>query len=72
MALRRERLVRLPAHRGRREQAMASRRERRVTPRHQERPVMWPRLEAAAGPGSLPQLVAVGAAAAEFERPHEM
>ena len=51
---------------------MASRRERRVTPRRQERPVMWPRLEAAAGPGSLPQLVAVGAAAAEFERPHEM
>jgi hypothetical protein len=59
-----------------------------VTPRHQERPVMWQHLEVAAGhqerpvmwqhpevaagPGSLPQLVAVGAAAAEFERPHEM
>jgi hypothetical protein len=42
-----------------------------VTPRHQERPVMWPHLEVAAGPGLLPQLVAVGAAA-EFERPHEM
>jgi hypothetical protein len=42
---------------------MASRRERLV---------MWQRLEVAAGPGSLPQLVAVGAAAAEFERPHEM
>jgi hypothetical protein len=32
---------------------------------------MWQRLEVAAGPGLLPQLVAVGAAA-EFERPHEM
>jgi hypothetical protein len=31
---------------------------------------MWQRLEVAAEPGSLPQLVAVGAA--EFERPHEM
>jgi hypothetical protein len=62
LALRRARRVRLPARQGRRERAMASR---------QERPVMWPRLEAAAGPGSLPQLVAVGAAA-EFERPHEM
>jgi hypothetical protein len=51
---------------------MASRRERRVTPRHQERRVMWLHLEVAAGPGLLPQLVAVGAAAAEFERPHEM
>jgi len=56
-----------------------------VTPRHQERPVMWPDLEVAArhqgrpvmwpdpevaaGPGSLPHL---GAAAAEFEQPHEM
>jgi hypothetical protein len=50
---------------------MASRRDRRVTPRHQERPVMWQRLKVAAGPGSLPRLVAVGAAA-EFERPHEM
>jgi hypothetical protein len=50
---------------------MASRRERRETPRHQERLVMWQRLEVAAGPGWLPQLVAVGAAA-EFERPHEM
>ena len=63
--------MRLPAHRGRREQAMALRRERPVTPRHQERPVMWQPLEVAAGPGWLPQLVAVGAAA-EFERPHEM
>jgi hypothetical protein len=51
---------------------MASSRERRVTPRHQERRVMWQHLEVAAGPGSLPRLVAVGAAAAEFERPHEM
>jgi len=51
---------------------MASRRERPVTPRHQERRVMWQYLEVAAGPGSLPHLVAVGAAAAEFERPHEM
>jgi hypothetical protein len=51
---------------------MASRQERPVTLRRQERPVMWPRLEAAAGPGSLPQPVAVGAAAAEFEQPHEM
>jgi hypothetical protein len=48
---------------------MASRRERRVTPRHQERRVMWQHLEVAAGPGWLPQLVA---AAAAFERPHEM
>jgi hypothetical protein len=32
---------------------------------------MWSRLQAAAGPGSLPRLVAVGAAA-EFEQPHEM
>jgi hypothetical protein len=72
LALRRERPVRLPAHQGRQGWAMASRRERRVTQGHQERPVMWPRLEAAAGPGSLPQLVAVEAAAAEFERPHEM
>ena len=86
MALRRERRVRLPAHRGRREQVRASRRERPVTPRHQERPVMWPDLEVAArhqgrpvmwpdpevaaGPGWLPQLVAVGAAAAEFEQSH--
>ena len=73
--------MRLPARRERRSRVMASRQERpvtlrrqerRVTPLHQERPVMWPRLEAAAGPGSLPQPVAVGAAAAEFERPHEM
>ena len=64
--------MRLPVHRGRREQAMASRRERRVTPRHQERPVMWLHLEVAAEPGWLPQLVAAGAAAAEFEQPHEM
>jgi hypothetical protein len=51
---------------------MALRRERLVMSRHQERPVMWQPLEVAAGPGWLPQLVAVGAAAAEFERPHEM
>jgi hypothetical protein len=51
---------------------MASHQERRVTPGHQERPVMWQRLEVAAEPGLLPQPVAVGAAAAEFERPHEM
>ena len=63
--------MRLPAHRGRPEQAMALRRERPVTSRHQERPVMWQLLEVAAGPEWLPQLVA-GAAAAEFERPHEM
>jgi hypothetical protein len=49
---------------------MASRRERRATPRHQERLVMWQHLEVAATPGSLPQ--PVEAAAAEFERPHEM
>ena len=66
LALRRERRVRLPAHRGRR--AMASRREPPVMPRHQERPVMWPHLVAAAAPALLPQLVAV--AAAEFEQPH--
>jgi hypothetical protein len=85
LALRRARRVRLPARQGRRERAMASRQERPVTPRHQERPVMWPDLEVAArhqgrpvmwpdpevaaGPGSLPHL---GAAAAEFEQPHEM
>jgi hypothetical protein len=51
---------------------MASRREQRVRPQHQERLVMWQRLGVAAGPESLPQLVAAGAAAAEFERPHEM
>ena len=72
MAEQRARRVRLPARQGRRERAMASRRERPVTPRHQERPVMSPHPEVAAGPGALPQLVAVGAAAAEFERPHEM
>ena len=71
LALRRERLVRLPAHRGRREQEMASRRERRVTPRHQERPVMWQHLEVAAGPGSLLQLAAAEEEE-EFERPREM
>jgi len=70
LALRRERLVRLPAHRGRREQAMALRQERPVTSRHQERPALWQHLEVAAGPGWLPQLVAVGAAAAEFEQSH--
>ena len=64
--------MRLPARRERRSRVMASRQERPVTLRRQERPVMWPRLEAAAGPGSLPQPVAVGAAAEEFERPHEM
>ncbi|PYK42951.1 MAG: hypothetical protein DME46_08720 [Verrucomicrobia bacterium] len=64
--------ARWSAHQGRRERAMASRPERPVMPRHQGRPVMWPFLEAAAGPGSLPQLVAVGAVAAEFEQPHEM
>ena len=32
---------------------------------------MWQHLKVAAGPGWLPQLVAVGAAAAEFERPHD-
>jgi hypothetical protein len=33
---------------------------------------MWPHPEVAAGPGSLPQLVAVVGAAAEFEQLHEM
>jgi hypothetical protein len=51
---------------------MASRPERPVTPRHQERPVMWPHLEAAAEPGLLPPSVAVAVGAAEFEQPHEM
>ena len=51
---------------------MASRPERPVTPRHQERPVMRPHLEAAAEPGLLPQPVAVAVVAAEFEQPHEM
>ena len=70
MALRRERRVRLPAHRGRREQAMALRQERPVTSRHQERPALWQHLEvAAAGPGLLSQPVAVEAAA-EFEQSH--
>ena len=64
--------MRLQAHQGRRERAMASRRERPVTPRHQERPVMRPHLEAAAEPGLLPQLVGVAVAEAEFEQPHEM
>ena len=64
--------MRLPAHQERREQAMASRRERPVTPRHQGRPVMGPYLEVAAEPGLLPQLVAVAVVAAEFEQPHEM
>ena len=69
LALRRELRVRLPAHQGRREQAMASRRERPVTSRHQERPALWQHLEvAAAGPGLLSQPVAV--AAAEFEQSH--
>jgi hypothetical protein len=48
---------------------MALRRERPVTSRHQERPVMWQPLEVAAGPGLLPQPVAVEAAA-EFEQSH--
>jgi hypothetical protein len=72
LALRQERQVRSLARRGRRSPAMASRRERLATPRHQERPVMWQHLEVAAGPGWLPQLVAAVAAAAAFERPHEM
>jgi hypothetical protein len=75
LAVRRERQVRSLAHQVRRLRATASRRERPVTPRHQERrerPVMWQHLEVAAGPGWLPHLVAAGAAAAEFERPHEM
>jgi hypothetical protein len=49
---------------------MASRREPPVTPRHQERPVMWQHREPAAQPGWLPQLVAVAVVAAEFEQPH--
>ena len=63
--------MRLPAHRGRREQAMALRQERPVTSRHQERPALWQHLEvaAAAGPGLLPLPVAVEAAA-EFEQSH--
>ena len=68
LALRRERRVTLPAHRGRR--AMASRRERPVTPRHQERPVMRPHLVVAAEPALLRQLVAAALGAAEFEQPH--
>jgi hypothetical protein len=64
--------VRLPAHQERREQAMASRRERPATPRHQGRPVMGPHLEVAAEPGLLPHLVAVAVVVAEFEQPHEM
>jgi hypothetical protein len=71
LALRRERQVRSLAHQVRRLRATASRRERPVTPRRQERPAMWQHLEVAAGPGLLPRLVAV-AAAAEFARPHEM
>jgi hypothetical protein len=51
---------------------MAERRERPVTPRHQGRPVMWPHLEGAAGPGLLPPSVAVAVGAAGFEQPHEM
>jgi hypothetical protein len=39
-------------------------------PRHQERPVMWPHLVAAAEPALLPPLVAVAVVAAEFEQPH--
>jgi hypothetical protein len=72
LALRQERQVRSLARRGRRSPAMASRRERLATPRHQGRPVMGPDLEVAAEPGLLPQLVAVAVVAAEFERPHEM
>jgi hypothetical protein len=33
---------------------------------------MWQRLEVAAGPGSLPELVAAAVEEEEFERPHEM
>jgi hypothetical protein len=33
---------------------------------------MWPHPAVAARQGLLPQLVAVGAAAVEFEQPHEM
>jgi hypothetical protein len=62
LALPRERQVTLPAHQ--------ERRERPVTPRHQERLVMWPHLEAAAEPALLRQLVAVALVAAEFEQPH--
>ena len=60
----------VPAHQGGREQAMASRGAAGdATARGRQ--VMWLHLEVAAGPGLLPQLVAVGAAVAEFERPHE-
>ena len=38
---------------------------------HQERPALWQHLEVAAGPGLLPQPVAVEEAA-EFEQLHEM
>ena len=69
LALRRERQVRSPAHSGRRARAMASRRERPVTPRHQERRASWQHLEVAAAPGLLSQPVAVEAAA-EFEQSH--
>jgi len=71
LALRRERPVRSLAHQGRRSRAMASRRARPVTPRHPGRPVMWRHLEAAAGPGLLPQRVGA-VAAEEFEQPPEM
>ena len=43
-----------------------------MTPRRQERRVMWQRLEVAAGPGSLPELVVAAVEEEEFERPHEM
>ena len=64
--------MRLPAHQGRRERAMASRPERPARPRHRGHPGMWPHLEVAAEPGLLPQLVGVAVAEAEFEQPHEM
>jgi hypothetical protein len=49
---------------------MASRRERPVTSRHQERLALWQHLEvAAAGPGLLSRPLAVEAAA-EFEQSH--
>jgi len=48
---------------------MASRRERPVTSRHQERPALWQHLEVAAEPGLLSQPVGVEVAA-EFEQSH--
>jgi hypothetical protein len=34
--------------------------------------LMWPRPEAAVGPGSLPRPAEAAGAVAEFEQPHEM